>query len=83
MASERKITCKTFLDELTDYLDESAAPEIRVSLEAHLAKCPDCWVVYDETKRSVQIVQKMDCRAMPPEVRHRLQSALEAHWKKS
>ena len=46
------LTCKQFLSELTDYLDEKIAAEVRADLEQHLSACPNCWVVCDTTKKN-------------------------------
>lgn len=83
MGAKRKITCQTFLDEMSDYLDGSLEERIRISIEAHLAKCPNCWVVFDETRRTVEIFQSMECKPLPPDVQDRLLSALEKCWKKA
>ncbi len=82
MAKEHKITCKTFLAEISDYIDGALADEMRVSIEAHLARCPDCWVVFDETKRTVQIFRSLKCQPLPKDVHQRLLSALEKRWQK-
>ena len=76
MGSQRKTTCKSFLEEVSDYIDGDLAEEIRVALEAHLAKCPDCWVVFDETKKTVEIFQNLDWHPMPQDVHDRLLGAL-------
>lgn len=71
------LTCKDFLSELNDLLDESIAPEVRRSVEAHVNECPNCWVVYDTTKKTVQIYKGMEPQAIPEEVHKRLLAALE------
>ena len=76
--AKKKITCQSFLDDLSDYIDGDVAQEIRVTFEAHLAKCPNCWVVFDETQRTVEIVQRYDCHPLPEKVRERLLQTLSA-----
>ncbi len=80
MGDKRKINCKNFLEELSDYIDGDLDAELRVSVEAHLGKCPDCWVVYDETRRTIEISQSVDCHPLPPDVHDRLLKILEQHW---
>ena len=82
MDGRKKITCKAFLEDVSDYLDDDLAPDLRVSLEAHIAKCPDCWVLFDETRRSVEVVQQSDCHRLPDEVKERLMGALRQRWEK-
>lgn len=81
--SKKKITCQSFLDDLSDYIDGDVAEEIRVTFEAHLAKCPNCWVVFDETQRTVEIVQRFDCHPLPEEIKDRLLQTLSVKLKNS
>ena len=71
------LTCKDFLHELSDYLDESADTELRSKLEAHIAECPNCWVIADTTKKTVQIYKGMEPYPIPADVEARLMAALE------
>ncbi len=71
------LTCKDFLHELSDYLDESIDAELRAKLEKHITECPNCWVIADTTRRTVQIYKGMDPYPVPPEVQQRLMVALE------
>ena len=82
MAEKRKITCKSFLEDMSDYLDGDIPAELRAMLEAHLAKCPDCWLVLDETRRTVEVFQTYGCRPLPEDVRGRLADALQRQWNK-
>ena len=60
MAGKKKITCRDFIENVSDYIDGAMEPDLLVKLEAHLAKCPDCWVQFDETKMTVEIFQNVD-----------------------
>lgn len=71
------LTCKDFLHELSDYLDESADAELRAKLEQHISECPNCWVIADTTKKTVQIYKGMDPYPIPRDVEARLMKALE------
>jgi hypothetical protein len=71
------LTCKDFLHELSDYLDESADTELRSKIEAHIAECPNCWVIADTTKKTIQIYRGMDPYPIPRDVESRLMKALE------
>ena len=83
MAGKQKITCKEFLDNVSDYVDGALDAGLRVSLEAHLARCPGCWVEFDETRRTVEIVQNTECHPLPKDVHDRLLITLECHWARS
>ena len=71
------LTCKEFLKELSDYLDESIAADLRAKLENHIAECPNCWVIADTTRRTIQIYKGMAPYPIPSEVESRLMAALE------
>ena len=44
------LTCKDFLSELSDFLDETLDAEMRAKLDLHMAQCPNCWVIADTTR---------------------------------
>lgn len=71
------LTCKDFLHELSDYLDEAIDRELRAKLEKHIAECPNCWVIADTTKKTIQIYKGMDPQPIPSDVEKRLMAALE------
>jgi anti-sigma factor RsiW len=71
------LTCKDFLNELTDYLDECLDAEVRAKLERHMAECPNCWVIADTTRKTIQIYKGMEPYPIPPDVETRLMKALE------
>ena len=71
------LTCKDFLRELSDFLDENLDAEIRAKLEQHITECPNCWVIADTTKKTIQIYKGMDPYPIPGDVESRLMKALE------
>jgi hypothetical protein len=50
------ISCRDFINELSNLLDEDVASEIREQLEVHLAHCNTCQVLYDSTRKTLRIV---------------------------
>ena len=71
------LTCKDFLHELSDYLDESLDAEIRAKLESHITECPNCWVIADTTRKTIQIYKGMEPQPIPSDIERRLMDALE------
>ncbi|HLK49074.1 MAG TPA: zf-HC2 domain-containing protein [Bryobacteraceae bacterium] len=71
------LTCRDFLAELSEYLDERIDAELRAKLERHISECPNCWVIADTTKKTIQIYKGMDAVPIPQEVESRLMQALE------
>ena len=71
------LTCKEFLQELSDFLDETVDPELRSNLEAHITACPNCFVILDTTKRTIQVYKGVDAQPIPEEVHLRLMRAVD------
>jgi hypothetical protein len=74
------LTCKEFLGWLNEYLDETAAQEVREMVESHTSSCPNCFVIMDTTKRTIQIYKGMDPQSPPIEVHNRIMAALEKRF---
>lgn len=71
------VTCKEFLTELGDYLDETTTTEVRKQLEEHLNECPNCWVICDTTRKTIQIYHGYNPYPIPADVHNRLVEALQ------
>ncbi len=70
------MNCKTLVVELEDYLDESLDPELRSTIEVHLAKCKNCKLIVDTTKKTIQIYCNSEPAPLSEDTRHRLHDAL-------
>ena len=70
------LTCKQFLDELSDYLDEKTDEALRMRLEQHINDCPNCWVICDTTKKTIEIYRDSQLYELPEDLRSRLRSAI-------
>jgi anti-sigma factor (TIGR02949 family) len=71
------LTCKEFLQELTDYLDSTVDAELRVKLERHISECPNCFVILDTTQKTIKVYKGVEPQAIPEEVHIRLMKAVE------
>lgn len=71
------LTCKDFLNELNDYLDDSTRPEVRQELQHHVNECPNCWVVLDTTKRTIQVFKGDEPQELSTEMHDRLMNAVQ------
>ena len=71
------LTCKEFLSELSDFLDEETDLEIKSKLQRHVTECPNCWVIYDTTKKTIKVYKGMQACAIPEAVHERLLAALD------
>jgi len=75
--------CRQFLDELSDYLDNEATAGIREAVQEHIAFCHKCEVIYNSTRRTVEIVSEcgQQAYALPEDVSERLYTRLRARLK--
>jgi anti-sigma factor RsiW len=71
------LTCKEFLQELTDYLDSTVDVELRRKLESHISECPNCFVILDTTQKTIRVYKGMQPQEIPEEVHVRLMKAVE------
>ncbi len=71
------LTCKEFLSELNEFLDESVCGTTKEELQRHVNECPNCFVVVDTTKKTLRVFRGVTEKAIPEEVHTRLMKALE------
>ena len=71
------LTCKDFLNELSEYLDESLDPQIRARLHQHVTECPNCWVILDTTQKTIKVYKGMEAQSIPADIHSRLMNALQ------
>ncbi len=70
------MTCKDFLKELTDYLDDALDQRTRTELEEHLQWCHNCYVICNTTKKTIEIYRDSTLYELPDDLRGRLRSAI-------
>ena len=75
------LTCKQFLQELSDFLDDALDSKLKAELQKHVNECPNCWVVCDTTEKTLKVFKGMDAKPLPPEVHSKLMEALERRLK--
>jgi anti-sigma factor RsiW len=71
------LTCKEFLQELNDYLDDVVDVKLRTHIEAHITECPNCFVILDTTKKTIQVYKGMQPQMLSEDVHARLMKAVE------
>jgi predicted anti-sigma-YlaC factor YlaD len=71
------LTCKEFLGWLNDYLDDTGGEDVRRQVQQHIGNCPNCWVVYDTTKKTLEIYKGMDAQPVPEPLRAKLIDAIQ------
>ncbi len=71
------VTCKKFLEELNNFLDEAVDPSLKAEIQHHLDQCPNCFVICDTTKKTISVYKGMQAKALPEGIRSRLMSLIE------
>jgi predicted anti-sigma-YlaC factor YlaD len=72
------LTCKEFLGWLNDCLDNTADAETKAQVQKHVSNCPNCWVVYDTTKKTLDVYKGDAYRSEPQPVPDSLKAKLLA-----
>ena len=73
--------CKEFLALLDDLIDDSVSPEMRTELQTHLGKCGHCEVVFNTTRKTIEIYRSHEIYELPNDLRERLHAAIMAKCK--
>jgi anti-sigma factor RsiW len=77
------VTCKEFLALLDDLIDDSVPAETRAELQAHLGRCPHCEVVFNTTRKTIEIYRSHEVYELPSGIQERLHAAIMARCKKA
>ncbi len=70
------MTCKEAFQEISKYLDGELAADLKRVLDEHLCKCSHCKVVFDTTRKTIELYCNGKLFPMPERVRDRLHYAL-------
>jgi len=76
------LTCKDFLHELNEFLDGTVDVELRQKLQRHINECPNCWVIFDTSNKTIQVYKGMEPQSIPQDVHDRLMMALQKKMSK-
>lgn len=76
------MTCKEFLALLDDLIDDTVSPDMRDELKAHLGKCGHCEVVFNTTRKTIEIYRSHEIYDLPANLRERLHAAIMSRCKK-
>ena len=75
------LTCKDFLKALNEYLDETEDESLRQEVEEHISECPNCWVIFNTTNKTLKVFKGIESQELPADVHERLMNRL--HEKES
>jgi anti-sigma factor RsiW len=70
------MNCRGIIYELSSYLDGDLGPDAIVEMEIHLARCEDCRVIVDTTRKTIEIYCHAEPVPLPEDFATRLHEAL-------
>jgi hypothetical protein len=76
------VTCTEFIALLDDLIDQSVASTIRTEIEHHMHECEHCEVVFNTTRKTIEIYRSNEIYDLPNDMRERLHAAIMARCKK-
>ena len=77
-----KVTCTEFLTLLDDMIDDSIAAEARAEVQKHMHKCGHCEVIFNTTRKTIEIYRSHEIYDLPAGLRERLHAAIMSRCKK-
>jgi anti-sigma factor RsiW len=83
MAQSSELTCKEFVEVVSDYLDGDLSPDERGRIDAHLATCRGCRAYLQQMRLTVRLIGTLRDEPGEPvsdETKERLQSLYRA-WR--
>ena len=75
--------CEKWIGELSEYLDNELDAALKRDLEEHIGRCPNCRVIVDTTRRTIQIYRGCEPYALPSSLHERLLEAVRQHHQRS
>lgn len=70
------LTCERFVASLNDYIDGALDAAIRARFDSHIADCPRCRIVFDTTRKTVELYKMFPPREVPLKLEARVITAL-------
>lgn len=65
-------SCQEVLAELSNYVDDDVAAELRAQIEAHLSHCSTCQVLLDSTRKTLRLVTETRSFELPRSLSDRI-----------
>ena len=80
MSGCKDVRCSEVLREISNYVDGALDEGLKHELESHLKRCRDCRVVFDTTRKTIELYCDGKLFPLPEAVRDRLHAALRRRW---
>lgn len=72
MLEELEIGCAEVRRELSNYIENDLALELREQIEAHIARCEGCRAMFDGVKNLVYLAGAEELIVLPPQLSKKL-----------
>lgn len=76
------MTCTEFIALLDDLIDDTVTAELRAEVEQHMRKCGHCEVIFNTTRKTIEIYRSHEIYELPNDLRERLHAAIMARCKR-
>lgn len=76
------MTCTEFLALLDDFIDDTVTTALRAEVEQHMNKCGHCEVIFNTTRKTIEIYRSQEIYELPSDLRERLHTAIMTRCKK-
>jgi len=76
------VTCTEFLALLDDFIDDTVTTALRAEVEQHMNKCGHCEVIFNTTRKTIEIYRSQEIYELPSDLRERLHTAIMTRCKK-
>ena len=76
------MTCTEFLALLDDFIDDTVTTALRAEVEQHMNKCGHCEVIFNTTRKTIEIYRSHEIYELPSDLRERLHTAIMTRCKK-
>jgi anti-sigma factor RsiW len=70
------LTCKHFVAGLSDYLDGALDAAIRARFDSHVEECPQCWIVSQTTRKTIELYKTFLPCEVPLALEERVMAAI-------
>lgn len=71
-----EISCLDVIRELSNYIDQDVAPDLKAQIEAHLPNCKHCMAIYDGSQNMIRLVADQRTFDLPSGFSQRLRDRL-------
>lgn len=76
MSKEHK--CHGLAASISEYIDGELSPELCLTLEQHMSECPNCTIVVNTLRKTIELYKQPDSEEyLPEDVRTRLYQRLQ------